>query len=145
MEKTKQQQKQLEDKDAKKAKAKEATHDAGMTKIAQSLTTQLRDVAWAFYAEVCSEALSVAGVKTDSDLRGANKVYYLPSTAPPPPNPSSTSYPPKPIATPASTTSAEKEKDRQLPSQVVQLGPEEVMEVEQLKRNKKEKEKETAA
>lgn len=97
MEKTKQQQKQLEDKDAKKAKAKEATHDAGMTKIAQSLTIQLRDVAWAFYAEVWSEALNVVGVKTDSDLRGADKVYYLPSTAPPSPNPSSTSYPPKPI------------------------------------------------
>ena len=40
MEKTKQQQKQLEDK------------DVGMTKTTQSLTAQLQDVAWAFYAEV---------------------------------------------------------------------------------------------
>ena len=40
MEKTKQQQKQLEDK------------DVGMTKTTQSLTAQLQDVAWAFCAEV---------------------------------------------------------------------------------------------
>ena len=40
MEKTKQQQKQLEDKDVR------------MTKTTQSLTAQLQDVAWAFCAEV---------------------------------------------------------------------------------------------
>ena len=40
MEKTKQQQKQLEDK------------DVGMTKTTQSLIAQLQDVAWAFCAEV---------------------------------------------------------------------------------------------
>ena len=39
IEKTKQQQKQLEAKDAEKAKAEQAAYDAGMTKIAQNLTT----------------------------------------------------------------------------------------------------------
>ena len=52
MEKTKQQQKQLEDKDAEKAKAEKAAYDARKTKIAQSLTAQLKDVAQAFCVEV---------------------------------------------------------------------------------------------
>ena len=38
MVKAKQQQKQLEAKDAERAKAKQDAYDAGMTKIAQSLT-----------------------------------------------------------------------------------------------------------
>ena len=52
MEKTKQQQKQLEDKHAEKAKAEQATYDARKTKTAQSLTAQLKDVAQAFCVEV---------------------------------------------------------------------------------------------
>lgn len=52
MEKTKQQRKQLEDKDAEKAKAEQAAYDAGITKTSQSLTAQLRDVARAFCTEV---------------------------------------------------------------------------------------------
>ena len=76
MEKTKQQQKLLEDKDAERAKAEQAAYDAGMTKTTQSLTTQLRDVARTFCVEVQSKALNIARVEADSDLRGANKVYY---------------------------------------------------------------------
>lgn len=41
----KQLQKQLEAKDAEKAKAEQTVYDAGMTKMAESLTAQLRDVA----------------------------------------------------------------------------------------------------
>lgn len=41
----KQLQKQLEAKDDEKAKAKQTVYDAGMTKMAESLTAQLRDVA----------------------------------------------------------------------------------------------------
>lgn len=41
IEKTKQQQKQLEEKDAERIKAEQAAYDAGMTKTAQSLATQL--------------------------------------------------------------------------------------------------------
>lgn len=52
IEQTKLQQKQHEGKDAKKGKAKQVTYDAGMTKIAQSLAAQLRDVVWAFCLEV---------------------------------------------------------------------------------------------
>ena len=46
------QQKELKGKDAEKAKAKQAMYDVGMTKTAQSLITQLRDVAWALCLEV---------------------------------------------------------------------------------------------
>ena len=52
MVKVKQQQKQQEAKDAEKAKSKQVAYDAGMTKIAQSLISQLRDVARAFCLEV---------------------------------------------------------------------------------------------
>ena len=52
MEKTKQQQKQLEDKDVEKAKAEQAAYDARKTKTAQSLIAQLKDVAQAFCVEV---------------------------------------------------------------------------------------------
>ena len=44
--------KELEGKDAEKAKAKQAAYDAGMTKTAQSLTAQLWDVARAFCLKV---------------------------------------------------------------------------------------------
>lgn len=45
MEKTKQEKKQLKDKDVEKAKAEHAAFDVSMTKTTQSLTAQLRDVA----------------------------------------------------------------------------------------------------
>ena len=76
IEKTKQQQKQLEAKDAEKAKAEQVAYDAGMTKIAQNLTTQLKDVARAFYLEVWGQALTAVGVSTESELRAPDKVHY---------------------------------------------------------------------
>ena len=99
MVKAKQQQKQLEAKDAERAKAKQDAYDAGMTKIAQSLTAQLWDVVRAFCLEVWGEALNVAGVSAESELRAPDKVYYplalcfAPSFPQPPvnPNPTSTS------------------------------------------------------
>lgn len=48
----KQANKQLEAKEKEKAEAKQAAYDAGITKAAESLTTQLRDVAHAFCLEV---------------------------------------------------------------------------------------------
>ena len=49
---TKLQQKQLEGKDAEKAKAKHAAYDANITKTTQSLTAQLSDIGRAFCLEV---------------------------------------------------------------------------------------------
>ena len=89
-----------------------------MTKTAH-LTTQLRDVAWAFCFEVWGEALNAAGVNVDSELREADKVYYPQalcialSSTPIPPNPSSTSSVPKPTMTSTSVSSSEKEKEQQ--------------------------------
>ena len=48
----KQLQKQLKAKDVEKAKVEQAAYDASMTKTAQSLTSQLRDIARAFCLEV---------------------------------------------------------------------------------------------
>ena len=47
----KQLQKQLKAKDVEKAKVEQADYDSGMTKTAQSLTSQLRDIARAFCLE----------------------------------------------------------------------------------------------
>ncbi|KAL0004902.1 hypothetical protein SO802_012463 [Lithocarpus litseifolius] len=55
--------KQLEGKDAEKAKA----YDIGMIKTAQSLTAQLRDVARAFCIEVWGKALNAAGVSANAE------------------------------------------------------------------------------
>lgn len=52
IEQAKLQQKQLEGKGTEKAKAEQPVYDASMTKIAQSLTAQFKDVAWAFCLEV---------------------------------------------------------------------------------------------
>ena len=88
------QQKQLKGKDAEKAKAEQATCDAGMTKTTQILTAQLRDVAQDFCLEVWGEAVNAAEVNADSDLRGTDKVQYplalriTPSSASLPPDPS---------------------------------------------------------
>ena len=133
MEKTKQQQKLLEDKDAEKAKAEQATYDVGMKKIAQSLTAQFRDVARTFCAEVQNEAFNIAGVKADSDLRGADKVYYppalrlTPSIAPPPPNPSSTSSVPKSTTTSTTKPASGKDEEQLTSTPVMELESEEVL------------------
>lgn len=113
-----------------------------MTKTAQSLASQLRDVALAFCLEVQGKAFNITGVSADVDLRGTDKVYY-PQTLRIAPSFASSS--PKPTTTLTSTTFAEKEKKQQTPSPMIELGLEEILEVEQLKRKKKEKEKEVAA
>ena len=48
----KQANKQLETKEKEKAEAKQVAYDVRMTKAADSLTAQLRDVACAFYLKV---------------------------------------------------------------------------------------------
>ena len=117
MEKTKQQQKQLKDKDVERAQAEQAAYNDGMTKIAQSLTAQLRDVAWTFCAKVWNEALNTVGVMADFYLRGADKVYYpptlhlAPSIAPPSPNPSSTTSVPQSTITLATKPAFGKDKE----------------------------------
>ena len=65
----KQLQKQLKAKDTKKAKAEQAAYDAGMTKMVESLTAQLRDVAWAFYLEMWGQALTITRVSAKLELR----------------------------------------------------------------------------
>lgn len=62
IEKTKQQQKQFKAKDVEKAQEVQAAYIAGMTKTAQILTSQLRDVAQDFCLEVWNKALNVARV-----------------------------------------------------------------------------------
>ena len=57
-------------------KAKQVTYDAGMTKTAQSLIAQLRDVARAFCLEVWGEALNATGVGVDSDLGGVGGIKF---------------------------------------------------------------------
>ena len=64
----KQANKQLETKEKEKAEAEQAAYDAGMTKTAESLTAQLRDVAHAFCLKVWGQALNAAGVDTESKL-----------------------------------------------------------------------------
>lgn len=151
MEKTKQQQKLLKDKYSKRAKAEHAAYDAGMTKTAQSLTAQLRNVARNFCAEVQSEALNTTGVEADSDLRGADKVYYpptlclAPSIALPPPNPSFTSLVPKSTTTSTIKSASEKDKEQPTSMPIVELESEMVVEVEQLKKKNKDEDKEVTS
>ena len=119
----KQIKKQLETKEAEKAKVEQAAYDAGMTKEVESLTSQLRDVARAFYLEVWGQALNAVGVSTKSELRTPDKVYYPPTlrlapTLPQPPtDPSST--PPSSSAqldhVPSPTWAKGKEKKKKLP------------------------------
>lgn len=148
IEQTKFHHKQHEGKDAKKGKAEQVTYDAGMTKIAQSLVAQLKDVSRAFCLEVWGEAFNAARVDVESDLRGADTVYYplalriALSSALPPPNPSSASSAPNSTITSTITPIfRKKKKEQQTPTPVVELEPEEVVEVEQLKWKKKDKEK----
>ena len=65
MVKAKQQQKQLEAKDAERAKVELDAYDAGMTKTTKSLTAQLWDVTQAFFLEVWGEALNAVGVSAE--------------------------------------------------------------------------------
>ena len=50
-----------------------------MTKVAESLIAQLRDVARAFCLEVWGQALNAAGVSTESKFRAPDKVYHPPA------------------------------------------------------------------
>lgn len=90
-----------------------------MTKTAQSLTTQLRDVAQTFCAEVEREVLNAARVTVNFDLKKAEKVYYplplriAPTLDPNPFDPSFTSTVRKLDATLTSVIYSEKEKDQQ--------------------------------
>ena len=150
MVKVKQQQKQLKVKDAEKAKAKQAAYDLSMTKTAQYLTAQLKDVAQAFCLEIWGQALTAAGVSTKSELRAPDRVYYplalclAPSLSQPLVDLGSApaSGLVQPATTLATTPIIEKGKE-QLPSvAVVDVETDEAAVVGQLKRKKKEKEKE---
>ena len=113
----KQTKKKLDDKAAEMAQAEQAAYDMGMTKIAKSLTVQLRDVARAFCLEVWGQALNAAGVSTESELRAPDKFYYpptlrlTPTSQQPPADPTST--PPvssdQPASDPPSTPTKGKE------------------------------------
>lgn len=133
---TKQQQKQLEAKDEEKAKAEQAGYDAGMTKTTQSLTTQLRDIALAFFLEVQGQALTAAGVSIESKLRALDKVYYPPALRPalnpPPPttDPSLTSTLAQPTIASVASPVVEKEQDQPPPTLVIDVDAEEATEVE---------------
>lgn len=112
-----------------------------MTKTTQSLTTQLRDVAWAFCVEVWGEALNTAGLVVDSSFKGSDKIYYpllfasfqaLPS----PPNLSSTSSVAKSTATSTTVPTSKKDKEQPAPTPITELESEEVVEVEIVKKKK---------
>ena len=130
-------QKQLETKDAKKAKAEQVAYDVGMTKAAKSLIAQLRDIARAFYLEVWGQALNSFGVSTESELRASDQVYY-PSAlrlAPSPSQPSAdpsfapTSSSAQPAFTQSTTPAIDKEKEHPTPTNVADVETEEVIEV----------------
>ena len=99
------------------AKVEQAAYDAGMTKTTQSPTTQLKDVAQAFYLKVWGQALKVAEVDTELELRAPYKVYYPPALrlAPNSPQPpvdldaTPTSSLAQPASIPANTLAIEKE------------------------------------
>ena len=85
----------------------------------------------------------MVGVDANAELRRSDKVFYpltlhlaLSSTHP---NSSSASSAPKSTTVPTSTPSTRKEKEQQLSSPVVELESKDIVEVEQLKRKKKEK------
>ena len=149
----KQTMKKLDDKAAEMAKAKKAAYNVGMTKIVESFIAQLRDVAWAFCLEVWGQALNVVRVSTESKLKASDKVYFpstlrlAPTSQQPPVDPSST--PPvssdQPTFVPFSTPTKGKEQGKELPPPTEALDvetKEEVVEVSQLKRKKREKEQE---
>ena len=94
------------------------------------------------------QALTVAGVSIESELRASNKVYCPPALclAPSPTqlaadlNSAFASV--QPTTTPAATPAIKKGQDQLPPLVVMDVESEEVAEVGQLKRTKKEKEKE---
>ena len=133
------------------AQAEQAAYDAGMTKTTESLTVQLRDIARAFCLEVWSQALSAAGVSIESELRAPNKVYYplalhlAPASQQPLVDPtfSSPVSSNQPASVPSSTLAKGKEQEKERPPPTEKLDvetEEEVTEVSQLKRKKKERE-----
>ena len=123
--------------------AEQAAYDASMTKTAYSLIAQLKDIARAFCLEFWGEALNVVGVDANAELRRFDKVFYPPTLrlalSSTHPNSSSASSAPKSTTVPTSTPSTRKEKEHQLSSPVIELESEDIVEVEQLKRKKKEK------
>ena len=133
------------------AKAEQAAYDASMTKTAQNLTAQLRDVARAFCLEVWGEALNAAGVSIELELRALDKVYYppalclTPSLTQPSVNPSSAAASAQSTTTSVATLMAEKQQDQAPPVYVVDVDSKEAAEVRQLKRKKNEKKKEASA
>ena len=139
MVKFKQQQKQLEAKDAEKAKAEQVAYNASKTKTTQSLTTQLQDVAQAFCLEVQGQALTSTKVSTELEVRAPNKVYYPPvlhldpSPTQPEANPSSASTSVQLTTTPTATPAIEKGQDQPPLADVVEVESEKVAEVGQLK------------
>ena len=125
----------MEAKDTEKAKAEQAAYDAGLTKTAQSLTAQLRDVARAFCLEIWGYALTATGVSTKLELRAPNKVYYppalrlAPSLTQPPIDLSSASTSVQPTTTSATTPATKKGQDQPPLVAVVDVESEEVAEV----------------
>lgn len=112
-----------------------------MTKTAQSLIAQLRDIARAFCLDVWGEALNTAGVSTKLELRAPDRVYYPPTLrlAPNPPQPSnvlglasaptSTSVQPTTILAAKPTT--ETKQDQPPPTIVVDVESKDVVEEEE--------------
>ena len=135
MVKFKQQQKQLEAKEAEKAKAEQAAYNASKTKTTRSLTTQLQDVAQAFCLEVWGQALTSTKVSTELELRAPNKVYYppvlhlAPSLTQPQANPSSASTSVQPTTAPTATPATKKGQDQPPPTDVVEVESKKVAEV----------------
>ena len=149
----KQTKKQLEAQEAKKAQAEQATYDVSMTKVAESLTAQLRDVARAFCLEVQGQALNAVGVNTESEFWAPSQVYYplaphlVPTLPQPPVDPSfaplSSSAQLDLVPFPTSAKGKEKKEELSPLANVLDVETEEeVVEAAQLKRKKKEKEQE---
>ena len=133
----KQTKKQLETKEAEKSQAELAAHDVGMTKAAESLIAQLKDVTRAFFLEVWGQALSAVGVSTESELWAPDKVYYPLALhlAPTPPQPLVDPIPipisslEQPAFTPSDAPNKDKEPKEPPPVDVVDVGTEETTEV----------------
>lgn len=76
-------------------------------------------------------------MNADSELREVEKIYYpqplriAPSSTPTLPDLSSASLASKPAMALTSVPSSKKEKEKQTQSPIMELGPEEVIEVEQ--------------
>ncbi|XP_075645347.1 uncharacterized protein LOC142616359 [Castanea sativa] len=66
----------LATKEQEQATAEQVAYDAGMKKVSDSLTAQLKGVARAFCLEVWGHALDAAGVAADEELRAPDSVYY---------------------------------------------------------------------